>query len=453
MSEVDTTACHKRLLSPPPDHNTLGMSELPPEDWRDAGLKNSLVCSDTTQLPPPTPPGPGILTVTRSWARDLIVDNPSEPICLDKPHAGRRRLIHSIMECGKAQVSSEATCYSRMKRKTKILTGIPPFYQENVEEQQRRIMEHTLQLPKGLPATAKDILIKLLNKDPAKRLGATGASEIKGHGFFHEIDWNDITQRRRENLPMAKQDGVVFRVEPDEVKYSKSYHETGTDEDERNAPDGKPEEVQDDRWELVWEPTSQRSHFHNRLTSEKRSIDTYPLIAYTLLMDNKDTAVGDYRNLGAQNHRASLNQKKCALKAALEGDCSNLLVSQVLEYGLNLDVAFLQHVEEYTGASYGLPIALVKWLIPLEWVLDSGNTQLVELFLGKGADANFSTFPRDGPALVKAVKKMDQKLIRMLLPTTNRVNSTRALCHAVELQDIGIATTLIRTAFFPTLKI
>ncbi|KAI1841554.1 hypothetical protein JX266_012207 [Neoarthrinium moseri] len=152
------------------------------------------------------------------------------------------------------------------------------------------------------------------------------------------------------------------------------------DEDERNAPDGKPEEVQDDRWD-------------------------------------------------------------------------NLLVSQVLEYGLNLDVAFLQHVEEYTGASYGLPIALVKWLIPLEWVVDSGNTQLVELFLGKGADANFSTFPRDGPALVKAVKKMDQKLIRMLLPTTNRVNSTRALCHAVELQDIGIATTLIRTAFSPTLKI
>jgi serum/glucocorticoid-regulated kinase 2 len=66
------------------------------------------------------------------------------------------------------------------------------------------------------------------------------------------------------------------------------------------------------------------------------------------------------------------------------------------------------------------------------------------LFLEKGANANFSTFPRSGPALVLAVRNRNSKLIQMLLPRSTRVNSTRALCHAVEQQDISTVTTLLR---------
>ncbi|EEP82138.1 predicted protein [Uncinocarpus reesii 1704] len=41
--------------------------------------------------------------------------------------------------------------------------------------------------PEGLPLAAKDILIKLLEKDPLNRLGAKiGASEIKDHPFFQD---------------------------------------------------------------------------------------------------------------------------------------------------------------------------------------------------------------------------------------------------------------------------
>ena len=89
------------------------------------------------------------------------------------------------------------------------------------------------------------------------------------------------------------------------------------------------------------------------------------------------------------------------------------------------------------------------WLTPLEWVTDNGNATLVMSFLEHGADANFSTHPRKGPALVRAVKRRNQKLIDMLLPKSNRVTSTRALCHAVEQQDVAIVTALLANGALP----
>ncbi len=33
----------------------------------------------------------------------------------------------------------------------------------------------------------EDFLLKLLDKDPARRLGANGASEVKAHEFFQDV--------------------------------------------------------------------------------------------------------------------------------------------------------------------------------------------------------------------------------------------------------------------------
>lgn len=55
-----------------------------------------------------------------------------------------------------------------------ILTGLPPFYHKDADEQRRKIVGGSLsQLPDRLPPTARDILARLLDKDPAKRLGQT----------------------------------------------------------------------------------------------------------------------------------------------------------------------------------------------------------------------------------------------------------------------------------------
>jgi serum/glucocorticoid-regulated kinase 2 len=81
-----------------------------------------------------------------------------------------------------------------------MLTGLPPFYDENTNEMYRKILSEPLYFPGPdiVPPTAKDILTKLLNRKPQQRLGANGASEIKAHPFFHSIDWRKLLQRKYE---------------------------------------------------------------------------------------------------------------------------------------------------------------------------------------------------------------------------------------------------------------
>ncbi|KAM7185316.1 Protein kinase-like domain containing protein [Naviculisporaceae sp. PSN 640] len=81
-----------------------------------------------------------------------------------------------------------------------MLTGLPPFYDENTNEMYRKILSEPLHFPgpEVVPPAAKDLLTKLLNRDPQQRLGANGSAEIKAHPFFHAIDWRKLLQRKYE---------------------------------------------------------------------------------------------------------------------------------------------------------------------------------------------------------------------------------------------------------------
>ena len=81
-----------------------------------------------------------------------------------------------------------------------MLTGLPPFYDENTNEMYRKILSEPLHFPgpEIVPPAAKDLLTKLLNRKPEQRLGANGASEIKAHPFFHSIAWRKLLQRKYE---------------------------------------------------------------------------------------------------------------------------------------------------------------------------------------------------------------------------------------------------------------
>ncbi|TPX15907.1 uncharacterized protein E0L32_000241 [Thyridium curvatum] len=81
-----------------------------------------------------------------------------------------------------------------------MLTGLPPFYDENTNEMYRKILSEPLHFPSQdiVPPAAKDLLTKLLNRNPAERLGANGSAEIKTHPFFHAIDWRKLLQRKYE---------------------------------------------------------------------------------------------------------------------------------------------------------------------------------------------------------------------------------------------------------------
>lgn len=77
-----------------------------------------------------------------------------------------------------------------------MLTGLPPFYDENTNEMYKKILQDPLQFQPDFDPHARSLLIRLLDRDPAKRLGANGAAEIKSHRFFESIDWRRLLQKK-----------------------------------------------------------------------------------------------------------------------------------------------------------------------------------------------------------------------------------------------------------------
>jgi serum/glucocorticoid-regulated kinase 2 len=89
-----------------------------------------------------------------------------------------------------------------------MLTGLPPFYSTDVNETYRKILFESAQLPDSLSSAAKDMLAKLLTREPEQRLGAKGVSEIKAHPFFNGMDW-EILVRRGYTPPFRPKHSVM----------------------------------------------------------------------------------------------------------------------------------------------------------------------------------------------------------------------------------------------------
>ncbi|KAF2165824.1 hypothetical protein M409DRAFT_24111 [Zasmidium cellare ATCC 36951] len=82
-----------------------------------------------------------------------------------------------------------------------LLTGSPPFGGNNHARIQQNILKQKLQLPYFLGPDAKDLLTRLLRKEPSKRLGGSTLKDVKvlkSHRFFRKIDWKKLEKRELE---------------------------------------------------------------------------------------------------------------------------------------------------------------------------------------------------------------------------------------------------------------
>lgn len=82
-----------------------------------------------------------------------------------------------------------------------LMTGSPPFRGNNNHKIQQNILKQKLIMPYFLSPDAKDLLNRLLRKEPAKRLGSHMPKDlaiIKGHRFFRKIDWKKLAAREME---------------------------------------------------------------------------------------------------------------------------------------------------------------------------------------------------------------------------------------------------------------
>ncbi|KAI0789767.1 AGC/Akt protein kinase [Abortiporus biennis] len=78
-----------------------------------------------------------------------------------------------------------------------MLAGIPPFYDEHTDQMYQKILTSPLVFGEEISPLARDILAKLLNRDPHQRLGNNGADEIKKHPFFaNNIDFTKLIQKK-----------------------------------------------------------------------------------------------------------------------------------------------------------------------------------------------------------------------------------------------------------------
>lgn len=77
-----------------------------------------------------------------------------------------------------------------------MLTGLPPFYDQNTNTMYHKIVKDPLTFPADMDREAKSLISGLLDRDPQHRLGSRGAAEIKGHPFFHQIDWKYLLNKK-----------------------------------------------------------------------------------------------------------------------------------------------------------------------------------------------------------------------------------------------------------------
>jgi serine/threonine-protein kinase RIM15 len=85
-----------------------------------------------------------------------------------------------------------------------FLYGIPPFHAETPEKVFENILSGQIDWHEDwvdFSEEIKDFMRRLLNTDPATRLGANGADEVKNHPLFEGIEWDKVTSKEAAFIP------------------------------------------------------------------------------------------------------------------------------------------------------------------------------------------------------------------------------------------------------------
>ncbi|KAF8842696.1 RIM15, signal transduction response regulator [Paxillus ammoniavirescens] len=85
-----------------------------------------------------------------------------------------------------------------------FLYGIPPFHAETPEKVFENILSGHIEWHEDwvdFSDEVKDFMRRLMDTNPATRLGANGADEVKYHPFFEGIEWDKVTSTEAAFIP------------------------------------------------------------------------------------------------------------------------------------------------------------------------------------------------------------------------------------------------------------
>ena len=75
-----------------------------------------------------------------------------------------------------------------------MLTGLPPFYDEDVQRMYAQKMTAELEVPEHVDPNAADLIAKFLDRNPSTRL--QDPRSIKAHPWFSDINWEELAGKR-----------------------------------------------------------------------------------------------------------------------------------------------------------------------------------------------------------------------------------------------------------------
>jgi len=109
-----------------------------------------------------------------------------------------------------------------------MLTGLPPFYCEDVQEMYTKIMTAELEIPQTMSDEAGDLLTRLLDRNDESRLQEP--VDIKAHPFFDSIDWDLLLRRKLTPpfIPEVHADDDTSNIDP---AFTEAPIEVGEEED------------------------------------------------------------------------------------------------------------------------------------------------------------------------------------------------------------------------------
>ena len=84
-----------------------------------------------------------------------------------------------------------------------MMVGIPPFYNDNMKVLYENIEKGKLTLPRYLSKEARNVVKRMLNKDPKKR---PTLDELLKDPFFADIDWEKLARKELEPPQILLQD-------------------------------------------------------------------------------------------------------------------------------------------------------------------------------------------------------------------------------------------------------
>ena len=87
-----------------------------------------------------------------------------------------------------------------------FLYGIPPFHADTPEKVFENILSGHVEWHEDfveVSPEARDFMERLMTLDPARRLGANGAHEVKNHPLFSDINWDGVTTSEAAFIPQV----------------------------------------------------------------------------------------------------------------------------------------------------------------------------------------------------------------------------------------------------------